>query len=201
ERFHVKKQLLVEEVNTANAVIEGPYYNDNGVFKTGIIEVAEVRVNRSDSDEFVLMDEDEYSWSINTNGDLAISFVNHSNGDVYKVAYLACEPIELVHPIRDPSSNLHSIKMINGSGFVKKLVLNSDFRISKDGYKIYFYDLYNSLLKSKNFTIYDVIEIVYDAPLTRRVNLAHEILLLLQDENGNDDPPERWSALTTRIPW
>ncbi|KKK68524.1 hypothetical protein LCGC14_2943190, partial [marine sediment metagenome] len=102
--------------------------------------------------------------------------------------YYTYNPIPLEHSLQKPESVLTHIKVISRDDPLNTYTfLPSDYKISTTGYNIYFYDLYNRL--SGTFDIYDIFEIEYHAPLTKRVDLSNNLLLLLQDSDTENYVP------------
>ncbi|KKL26103.1 hypothetical protein LCGC14_2398640, partial [marine sediment metagenome] len=137
---------------------------------------------------FELLNESLYSWEITSNGDLNVSSLPYSTGDVFRVVYYGLNPVSITHSINDSTSFVKSIQVTNGSGFTYEFQLSTDYIISKDGYRIYFRDLYNTILESGNFSIYDKFKIKYHASLSRKIDLSQNLLLTLQNSEGNDIP-------------
>ncbi|MHA2032387.1 MAG: hypothetical protein ACW99Q_23685, partial [Candidatus Kariarchaeaceae archaeon] len=69
DRFVIKKQLISEDVESSGTTIIGPKYNDSQIIQTAILNLYQVYVNKSNSNDFVLVNDSEYSWSINLNGE------------------------------------------------------------------------------------------------------------------------------------
>ncbi|KKK68673.1 hypothetical protein LCGC14_2941680, partial [marine sediment metagenome] len=130
----------------------------------------------------------EYNWNINQNGELVVSNLNYSSGDVFRAWYHIYNPITLPYSLNDDKSTITYLKITNKTGFEYQFILNQDYKLSDDGYTIYLLDIYNSVLKSGNFSISDNIKLKYHAPLSRKVNLASNLLFLLQDSQGNYIP-------------
>ncbi|KKK95333.1 hypothetical protein LCGC14_2673870, partial [marine sediment metagenome] len=126
--------------------------------------------------------------SININGELVVSGLPYAAGDTFKIAYYAYYPITFTHSLGGSDSTVDYIRVTNNTGYTYEFVYGTDYEFSEDGYKIYFLDLYNSILKSNNFTIYDRFEANYTAPLTQKIDLSQNVLLMLQDSLGNDIP-------------
>ncbi|KKM96647.1 hypothetical protein LCGC14_1176010, partial [marine sediment metagenome] len=125
---------------------------------------------------------------INANGELEVSGLPFITGDEFKIAYNAYYPVVLPHSLNSAGSQIEYIKVVNKTGGEYEFILDTDYTLSEDGYAIYFFDLNNSILKSGYYTIYDRFEIKYTAPLTRKVDLSTNILLMLQDSFGNNVP-------------
>ncbi|MHA2032480.1 MAG: hypothetical protein ACW99Q_24190, partial [Candidatus Kariarchaeaceae archaeon] len=104
------------------------------------------------------------------------------------VNYLAYKPVPITHCLNSTISQISYIKAINETGYEYTFVADQDYKLSEDGYSVYFLDIYNTILKSGNFTLYNTFQIKYHAPLSRKVDLGHNILLTLQDSLGNDIP-------------
>ncbi|MFW9969076.1 MAG: hypothetical protein ACFFDF_02670 [Candidatus Odinarchaeota archaeon] len=186
QRFLIEKQLLSTEIETSGTTIQGPQYNES--IRTGIIDLHAVYVNKSYSDIFKFVEESKYNWSINQNGELVISNLNYSAGDVFRVEYFAYYPFKVIHPLNDTISSINYFKIINSTGYEYECTLGKDYTISDDGYTIYFYDLYNLVLKRNNFSISSNFEIKYHSSLSRKIDLSSNLLLMLQDSQGNDIP-------------
>ncbi|KKM83772.1 hypothetical protein LCGC14_1305950, partial [marine sediment metagenome] len=73
EEFIIDKKLLYEDIESTEAIIEGPVYYTNQLVQTGIIYLDRVYVNDSSSGTFELLNESLYSWEITSNGDLNVS--------------------------------------------------------------------------------------------------------------------------------
>ncbi|KKN57054.1 hypothetical protein LCGC14_0566120, partial [marine sediment metagenome] len=188
ERFLVDKKLLYKDVQSTDATIQGPQFEESQTIQTGIINLGYVEVNKSSSNKFTLVNSSEYSWSINQNGELIVSSLDYSSGDVFRIWYLTYRPTRISHPLNNSISQISYLTIKNQTGYEFNLTLNQDYTLSDDGYSIYFFDLYNLILKSGNFTIMDSFEMKYHAHLSRMVDLSSNILLLLQDSNGNEIP-------------
>ncbi|GAG64540.1 unnamed protein product, partial [marine sediment metagenome] len=98
EGFLIDKRALYEDVESTSALIEGPEYDEGQIIQTGIIGLVSVYVNKSYSEEFVFVNESNYNWSINVNGELSVSDLNYSEGDVFQVCYLSYYPAPITHP-------------------------------------------------------------------------------------------------------
>ncbi|GAH51367.1 unnamed protein product, partial [marine sediment metagenome] len=91
--------LLIKEVESTGITIEGPEFNEATAFRTGIIAFEGVYVNKSYSNAFKLENPSDYSWDINQNGDLVVSGLNYTEGDMFKVAYYAYDPVNVIHSL------------------------------------------------------------------------------------------------------
>ncbi|MFO7731833.1 MAG: hypothetical protein R6V86_13840, partial [Spirochaetia bacterium] len=172
EQAILNKDLKFAEVKDVTAEIYGNVYKDPGIIQTGVIGLSEVYVNKSYSDTYVLVDSSEYGWSIDNAGVLHVSGLNYtSSEDVFKVGYYIYNPIKLDHSLEKVDSSLISMKIINGSGYEYDFQ-TGDYFTSDDGYTIFIDDLYNTAIKSGNFSAHDVIEIQYRAPYTEKLH-AH----------------------------
>ena len=188
EEFIVDKKLLYEDITSTEALLQGAEYYDGQLIQTGVIYLDSVYVNWSSSYNFELLNESLYSWEINSNGELNITNLPHSEGDVFRAVYYGLNPTPIIHSLNNPASIVDSIKVINSSGFAYEFQLGTDYIISEDGYRVYFKDIYNSILESGNFSIHDKFEIRYHAPLSRKIDLSQNLLLTLQDSEGNNIP-------------
>ncbi|KKN58657.1 hypothetical protein LCGC14_0549880, partial [marine sediment metagenome] len=188
EPFLVDFKLLYKDVQSINASIQGPQYNESQLIQTGIVDVGFIEVNKSYSNKFVDVNSTEYSWNINSTGDLIISNLNYTSGDNFRVWYYASNPVIISHPLNKSVSQISYLSITNQTGYVFNLTINQDYKLSNDGYSIYFLDLYNNVYKSCNFSMYDSYSIKYHAPLSRKIDLSSNVLLLLQDSEGNDIP-------------
>ncbi|KKL97915.1 hypothetical protein LCGC14_1829650, partial [marine sediment metagenome] len=191
EKFSLKSQLLykdIENIGSDPVIIDGPNYQEDQLIQTGIISIDSVYINKSSSGEISLVNSSTYNWSITDDGKLNITELDYVSGDTFRVYYLAYHPTIITHPIKNPSSQISYIKVINQSGYEYTFVENQDYEISKDGYSIYFLDLYNTIIKSDNFTFFDIFEIHYNSSFSRKIDLSQNILLILKDEDGNDIP-------------
>ncbi|MBA7676586.1 hypothetical protein ES703_84830 [subsurface metagenome] len=140
----------------------GPTFYEGQEIQTGVIDLNSIYVNKSYSSKFELVNSSTYSWNITSDGSLVVSGLNYTEtGDVFKVCYFATYPVEILHPLNRLNSNVESFKVINKTGFEYTFVEGVDYKLSQDGYKIYFFDLYNTILEDGNFTIYDLFEIKY----------------------------------------
>ncbi|KKN43166.1 hypothetical protein LCGC14_0705920 [marine sediment metagenome] len=188
QQIRIDKVLMEVDFSGTSTTIQGPMFDDGQVIQTGIINIESVYENKSTSNTFELLNETLYSWSINANGELEVSGLPYVTGDVFKITYYAYYPISLSYSLNHAESNIDYIRVVNNSGYTYDFVSGVDYKLSEDGYKVYFLDLYNSILKSNNFTIYDKFEMNFTAPLTQRVDLSQNVLLMLQDSLGNDIP-------------
>ncbi|GAJ10575.1 unnamed protein product, partial [marine sediment metagenome] len=158
---------------------------------TGVIGLDCVYVNKSYSDKFTLVKSSDYLWYIDANGKLVVSGLNYSTGDVFKIAYYAYYPSIMLHSLNKDVSSIEYIRVRNETGYGYTFIENNDYKLAEDGYSIFFLDLYNTILKSENFTIYDTFEIKYRASFSEKVDLSQNILLLLQDSEGNNVPIDK----------
>ncbi|MHA2338680.1 MAG: hypothetical protein ACXACX_15335 [Candidatus Hodarchaeales archaeon] len=188
EHFIVDRRLLFKDVESGSVIIQGPQYNETQVVQTGIVDIGYVKVNKSYSEKFITLNESEYSWDITSTGTLNITNLNYSSGDVFRVWYYAYFPTSITHPLNSTSSQISYLKITNNTGYEYEFTLDQDYTLSDDGYTLYFLDLYNSILKSGNFSRFDAFEIKYHAPLARKVNLGSTLILTLQDSEGNHIP-------------
>ncbi|KKN72007.1 hypothetical protein LCGC14_0414890, partial [marine sediment metagenome] len=188
EQFLVDSQLLYKDVQSIGTTIQGPKYNETQIIQTGIVDLDYIEVNKSYSNEFTIVNNSAYSWSINQNGELVVDSLNYSSGDVFRIWYFGYYPTKVYHPLNTSVSQISYLTIKNQTGFEYNLTLNQDYKLSDDGYSIYFLDLYNQVIKSNNFTMDDTFSIKYHSPLSRKVDLSSNILLNLQDTEGNDIP-------------
>ncbi|KKM90989.1 hypothetical protein LCGC14_1233060, partial [marine sediment metagenome] len=189
EKFSLKTRLLYEDIEspTDSIIIDGPKYQENQLIQTGIISIDSVYINKSNSDEITLVNSSTYNWSITIDGKLNVSELDYVSGDIFRIYYLAYYPTIITHPINRTFSQVSYIKVTNQTGYEYTFVEEQDYKISKDGYTIYFLDLYNTIIKN-NFTFFDIFEIQYNSSLSRKIDLSQNILLILKDEDGKDIP-------------
>ncbi|KKL69117.1 hypothetical protein LCGC14_2118170, partial [marine sediment metagenome] len=188
QQFRIDKVLMEEDVEGSGTTIQGPMFDDGQIIQTGIIGIESVYENESSSNFYTLLNETDYSWTINANGELVVSGLPYADRDTFKITYYAYYPITLTYSLNKTESIVDYIRVVNNTGYIYEFVSGVDYKFSEDGYKIYFLDLYNSILKSNNFTIYDKFEMNYTAPLSQKIDLSQNILLMLQDTLGNDIP-------------
>ncbi|KKL17888.1 hypothetical protein LCGC14_2481030, partial [marine sediment metagenome] len=188
ENFFVERHSEYKDIQSTGATIQGPQFEESQAIQTGIIDLRYIEVNKSSSNEFVLVNSSEYSWNIDQNGELIVSGLDYNSGDVFRVWYYSNSPVKISHPLNNSIAQISYLTIKNQSGYEYNLTINQDYRLSDDGYTLYFFDLYNSILKSGNFSTLDSFEIKYHSPLSRKVDLSSNILLLLQDNEGNDIP-------------
>lgn len=195
-RFRIDKLMLSEDVESTGDTLEGLTFYEGEEVTTGVIGLDSVYVNKSYSTEFTLVNSTEYTSDIDGTGKLVISGLNYTDsGDVFRVNYYAYYPIEIPHSLTKDVSSVNHFKVINETGFEYSFVEGVDYKLSEDGYSIFFIDLYNAILKSNNFTIYDTFEIDYHSSLAKKVDLSQNILLLLQDSEGNSIPIDTISEI------
>jgi tetrahydromethanopterin S-methyltransferase subunit B len=187
QRFPIDKLLLYKEVESTGATIEGPTFFDGQEIITGIIGLDSIYVNKSYSNTFEWVNSSSL-WDIDNSGRLVVSGLNYSQGDVFKVGYFAYYPTDLSHSLTKDVSSIECVKVRNVTGFEYTFVEDIDYKLSEDGYSVYFLDFYNTIIESGNFSIYDTFEIKYRAPLTKQIDLSQNVLLLLQDSEGNNVP-------------
>ncbi|KKK96304.1 hypothetical protein LCGC14_2664100, partial [marine sediment metagenome] len=142
---------------------------------------------------YQLVDPTDYSWRIEANGILQITSYYGLEGDL-KIAYYSYKPILLKHSLSKPESVLDQIRVISRDDPTNTYIFGpSEYKVSTSGsakgYKIYFYDLYNTILSSGLYDLYDIFEIEYHAPLTHRVDLSNNLLLMLQDSSTTEYVP------------
>jgi hypothetical protein len=188
EEYPIEKILLSKEFTGGSTTIEGPLYEE-GSINLGIIELDSVYVNKSENEYFEKLEEDQYSWEIDGNGDLHIVYHSYQSGDILKVTYYSYVPIALTHPANRINNSIEYIRIFSAENLsLYKEFTPDEYNISANGYLLYLLDLYNSILKNQNFTIYDRFEIKYRAPLVQKIDLSNNVLLLLQDPSRNYVP-------------
>ncbi|KKL75598.1 hypothetical protein LCGC14_2053290, partial [marine sediment metagenome] len=189
QQFRIDKVLMETDIENSGTTIQGPMFDDGQIIQTGIIGIESIYENKSSSNFYELLNDSQYTSSINANGELVISGLPYvTEGDTFKITYYAYYPITFTHSLNSPDSSVDYIKVTNSTGSSYEFVYGTDYEYSEDGYKIYFLDLYNSILKSNNFTIYDTFKANYTAPLSQKIDLSQNVLLMLQDTLGNDIP-------------
>lgn len=69
EEFTIDKKLLYEDVKSFGVVLQGAEYYDGQLIQTSVVSFEGIYVNWSDFDIFELLDDSQYNWSINVNGE------------------------------------------------------------------------------------------------------------------------------------
>ncbi|MEJ2248444.1 MAG: hypothetical protein P8Y97_02145, partial [Candidatus Lokiarchaeota archaeon] len=179
ERFSIQKKLLLKEVTTSSITLEGEYYNlKSQLVKLGIIELDNVYLNNSGVIEGI--NESDYTYSINSEGDLFIQYYDFEVGDRWTVSYYVPYPVVFDHPI----SEIYSFRVISSINNSLYIDLDESEYELRD-YEMFFTDLYTDVFSQEFFDIYDLFEITYRAPYAKRMDLSSNLLLLQQNKNGD----------------
>ncbi|MHA2365074.1 MAG: hypothetical protein ACXAC7_14040, partial [Candidatus Hodarchaeales archaeon] len=189
EIFPVDTQLNVVNFSADSIIIQGPLYYDEELFRLGIINIDNVFKRENGTTFFRILTENEYSWFIDGNGFLHVEGLNYIEGDEFKVSYYTYNPLLLTHPLSSEVSELQYIRIRSSDNPSDVYEFSqSEFKVSNSGYKVYFYDLYNTILNDERFDQYSIIEVAYHAPFTRLTDLSINLILSLQDNTGNYIP-------------
>ncbi len=183
--YSINNQLLYREITQSEITIQGPKYLENGdIIPLDIISFDHAFVNKSGLAIPIQLDPQNYTYLITSEGDLYFKYLNYENGDVISIGYYSYNPIYLDHPLY--KENLDYIRIYSHDNLSHyHEFLPDEFNISSDGYALYLPYLYDTIIKSDSFNMYDTIEVKYHAPLKRRVDLSSSLLLMVQDEQGN----------------
>ncbi|MHA1280183.1 MAG: hypothetical protein ACTSQ8_23590, partial [Candidatus Helarchaeota archaeon] len=195
EVFAIDRILLVKEVKESSITIRGPQFEDDDgglFFRHGIIGVDNLYVKKNDSNTYEVVSEEDYNWYVENDGDLYVSYPSYQPNDTIKVLYYSYNPVPITHSLRYPGARLNYIRVYSRDNLSITHTFSNDiideFAISSDGYKIYFYDLYNAILKGGDFDLYDIFEISYRSTYTKKIDLSSNLLLLLQDSESHYVP-------------
>ncbi len=186
ESFIIDNELVFKEVKGGTVegnsfTIQGPEYYDDiaGVIGLGIVDIGNVYIDIERNNTNKLLDPSEYSWNIDANGDLIVDYLGVDNEYNLSIGYYTYNPVPITHPIQ----TLEYIRAGDSYEFE-----SSEYTISSNGYRIYFHDLYNSILQGGECNLHEVFKLKYTAPLTRRINLVSNLILLMQDSEGHYIP-------------
>ena len=191
KRIPITKVLMSTEFSQQYIVIDGPKYDDDTLttIQTGIIAIDGVYHKNALTGLYEIMDDIDYTAVIISQGSIDIDIINnYVPGDDYKVVYHAVNPIKLEHSLKAPESVVQSVRIINSEGEVFEFTQGIDYEVAHSGNYIHFIDLHNSILNNVDYCLQDTFEFSYHAPLSRKVDLAHELILFLQDGEGNYVP-------------
>ncbi|MBD3216618.1 MAG: hypothetical protein GF311_28645, partial [Candidatus Lokiarchaeota archaeon] len=189
ETFSIQPELLYEETDQQLITIQGPQYDVDGqTIRLGIISCEHAQVNKSGSMIYEEIAPENYTATINANGELEFTYTQYQSGDEIRIGYYSYLPIELLHPLLD--TDLDWIRMYEDGNMSHYYEFSTEeYTIAENGYMVYFHDLYNDLaLESSEFDIYDLLNIKYNTTYTKRVDLASNLIIMLQNENADYIP-------------
>ncbi|TXT67760.1 MAG: hypothetical protein BAJALOKI1v1_10023 [Promethearchaeota archaeon] len=184
EKYTLTTKLEHTVLFQESGIIEGIAFNiSNQLITSDIVRFQHAYVNHSNG--FIEpLSEDNYTVSIDPEGRLHFTYHNYSVGDTITVGYHTYIPIQLQHSLTSSNSYLYSMRMYSNNMSYYIEFTPDDYVLSQDGYVLYFTNL-SKILSNDSFTIYDPIFINYHAPLSRKVDLGNNLLLMTQDSLGH----------------